>query len=37
MQKSFINELEGFDCIGFDLDGTIYDEYEFISHKKRGF
>lgn len=28
--KCFIDELLEYDTIGFDLDGTLYDEYEFI-------
>lgn len=32
MQKYSISKLlrEGFDTFGFDLDGTLYDEFEFI-------
>lgn len=29
--KSIINSLLVYDIIGFDMDGTLYDEYEFIS------
>lgn len=28
--KSFICELDRYPVIGFDLDGTLYDEYEFV-------
>lgn len=28
--KSFICELSKYPVIGFDLDGTLYDEYEFV-------
>lgn len=33
--KFFINNLLQYDAIGFDLDGTLYDEYEFISQAYR--
>ncbi len=30
--KSFINRIENsaYRCVGFDLDGTIYDEFDFV-------
>lgn len=31
MMKYFISKIEDYDEIGFDLDGTLYDEYDFIS------
>ena len=29
--KSFIDKLLEYDVIGFDMDGTLYDEFDFIS------
>ena len=31
MNRYFISKLEKYEVIGFDLDGTIYDEFAFIS------
>ena len=31
MTKSFTNRVIDFDFIGFDIDGTIYDELSFVS------
>lgn len=30
MMKSFIYKLDEYDCVVFDLDGTLYDEFDFI-------
>lgn len=34
--KSIICELEKYDVIGFDLDGTLYDELDFVKQVYRG-
>ncbi len=34
--KSIICKLEQYDIIGFDLDGTLYDEYDFIKQAYKG-
>lgn len=33
MQRYFMNKINisDYDCFGFDLDGTLYDEFEFIT------
>ena len=36
MTKYFISELEKYDSVGFDVDGTLYDEFDFISQAYRG-
>jgi len=36
MTKYFISELMKYDSIGFDVDGTLYDEFDFISQAYRG-
>lgn len=30
MTKYFISKIQGYDIVGFDIDGTIYDEFDFI-------
>lgn len=34
--KSIICELDKYDVIGFDLDGTLYDEFDFVKQAYKG-
>ena len=36
MTKYSISELMKYDSVGFDVDGTLYDEFDFISQAYRG-